>query len=441
MRTLVVGMARLLLWVFFRRVVVVHPERLPASGPVIYVLNHPNGLIDPLFILCQAGRPVSFLAKEPLFRMFFVGSCLRALDALPVYRAQDHVDPKQNAQTFASARDILARGGSIALFPEGTSHSDPTLKPLKTGAARIALGAAAPPTNVPLRIVPVGLAYDAKQTFRSRAQIQVGESFEVAHVALTESGEPPAEPVRQLTEQIGAALAGLLVQSDRTETLKAIDLARRLFAADDPALRTDHDAVLDLQKRISRLEAALRPVKPDLVKEITERVVQHGRTLEALGVAEHDIVPARLTPGRLFRRVVISVLWLPATALMTAGALLNIVPYRFTAVVSRKASHGEEDVVATAKLLAALLAFPVTWGAWALLALLWRGWPTAALTLVTVALLGYVSLVFREQLDRHRATLRAFGLVLFQPGTFAHLVNERRELRELMTRIAESLPG
>src|ERR1700678_2815811 len=101
MRTLVVSLARLLLWVFFRRVVVVHPERLPPSGPVVYVLNHPNGLIDPLFILVQAGRPVSFLAKEPLFRMFFVGTCLRALDALPVYRTQDHADPKQNAQTFA----------------------------------------------------------------------------------------------------------------------------------------------------------------------------------------------------------------------------------------------------------------------------------------------------------------------------------------------------
>ena len=440
MRALVVNLARLLLWVFFRRVTVAHPERLPATGPVIYVLNHPNGLVDPLFVLAYAGRPVSLLAKEPLFHMFFVKTCLRALDALPVYRARDQADPKQNAQTFANARAILQRGGSIALFPEGTSHSDPTMKPMKTGAARIALGAAAAPSNLPLRVVPIGLVYSAKQSFRSEAQLHVGESFEVPHVELTEAGDAPPGPVQQLTEAIGAGLEKLLVQSDRTETLQAIELGRRLFAAEDADLQSDRDAVLELQRRMARVEAMLRPIRPELVKEITARVLHHAHTLEALGIAEHDIVPARLTGALLIRRVAGAVLALPVAAVAVVGGLLNLPPYRFIAFVSRRASHGEDDVVATVKLLAALLMYPLTWIGWSLAMTAWRGLEAGGATLVATPMLGYVSLLYRERLGRQLAVLRAFALATFRPQTMSMLVNERRELRALMQQISDSLP-
>src|SRR4029453_633474 len=106
---------------------------------------------------------VSFLAKEPLFRMPIIGAIVRAMDSIPVYRRMDQADTAQNAVTFEAARSLLARGGSLALFPEGTSHSDSRLKPFRTGAARIALGAGLDG----LVIVPAGLFYTAKSRFRS----------------------------------------------------------------------------------------------------------------------------------------------------------------------------------------------------------------------------------------------------------------------------------
>src|SRR5262245_30581655 len=143
---------------FFRRIEVEGREHVPATGPVIFILNHPNALMDPLVLINQAGRPVSFLAKEPLFRTPVLGRMVKAMDAIPVYRRMDQADTANNAKTFAAARELLARGGSLALFPEGTSHSDPRLKPFRTGAARIALGARVPG----LRIVPAGLFYTDK---------------------------------------------------------------------------------------------------------------------------------------------------------------------------------------------------------------------------------------------------------------------------------------
>ena len=111
-----------------------------------------------------------------------IGAIARAFEAIPVHRRQDAgSDLAKNAQTFETARAVLVRGGTIAIFPEGTSHSDPKLRPLKTGTARIALGAAAAlPQGLALEVVPAGLYYRTKQTFRSVALLHFGDPFHFA---------------------------------------------------------------------------------------------------------------------------------------------------------------------------------------------------------------------------------------------------------------------
>src|SRR6266566_2202020 len=141
-RRIIVAILRFAMRVYFRRVEVVGLEHVPPRSPVIFVLNHPNALVDPAFLLSLAPRRVSFLAKSPLFRMPVLGYFVRAMDSLPVYRQQDEgEDVSKNREMFVAARKLLSRGGTIGICPEGVSHDEPRLRPIKTGAARIALGA------------------------------------------------------------------------------------------------------------------------------------------------------------------------------------------------------------------------------------------------------------------------------------------------------------
>jgi len=167
------------------------------------VLNHPSGLIDPAFLLCLAPRRVSLLAKAPLFRMPVIGFfCprVRGHPGTPAPRIAGS-DRHRTGRRSNAARAVLARGGAIAIFPEGQSHSDPKLRPFEDGARPASRSGLRPglAQSSPIRIVPAGLYYRAKRTFRSAALLHFGDPFVVHPVALAPGEEPPAGPVRELT--------------------------------------------------------------------------------------------------------------------------------------------------------------------------------------------------------------------------------------------------
>ena len=84
------------------------------------MLNHPNALVDPVFLLCLVPRKVCFLAKAPLFRMPVLGYFVRALDALPAYRHQDQgADVSKNEETFAAALTPVSRWRNDRHLPGG----------------------------------------------------------------------------------------------------------------------------------------------------------------------------------------------------------------------------------------------------------------------------------------------------------------------------------
>ena len=167
------GLARVLIRSFFRDVEVEHGERIISGRPTVVVADHRNGLVDGLLLIAALGRYPRFLGKSTLFRNPLLWPFLHLGGVVPIYRTQDGGSPEGNRRAFARCHRLLAAGGMVVVFPEGISHDEPTLQPLRTGAARLALSAADDGV-ADVETVAVALIYDDKQRFRSRALVRVG---------------------------------------------------------------------------------------------------------------------------------------------------------------------------------------------------------------------------------------------------------------------------
>lgn len=432
LRTAVRQVFGVALRVFFRRIEIVGAARVPATGPVIFVLNHPNALIDPAFLLCLSPRPVSFLAKAPLFKTPVLGWIVRAFDSIPVYRRQDEGGDVDNRATFRTARALLERGQAVAIFPEGTSHSDPRLKPLKTGAARIALGTALPD----LQIVPAGLYYDDKARFRSDALVFYGEPFAVEPAALDERGEADPEAVHALTRRIERALGEVTFQADQAEALALVERVSRIFAAGSEAPWTLAEG-FDLRRRMVAGYNHLREAEPQTIAALHDRVSRYERDLAALGLAPEHYGPADFTLAGSVRYALRSAaslgLLLPLALL---GTTLHYPAYRVTGWLARRFSGGYQDMLATIKLLVATLLYPLTWLALGL-AVGWRlGWPAGLVAGLVAPASGAAALLFWERFASVGAAARGLLLFVTRRNTLARLHADRAAIRDAIVELA-----
>jgi UMF1 family MFS transporter len=224
---IVAGLARLALHVFFREVNLEGLERIPRGVPVVLVANHNNSVVDSFLLLALPRARPRILAKSPLFSHPVMRPLLSLAGALPVYRREDPgSDVKRNAETFSRCHRILAAGGCVALFPEGTSHNLERRLPLKSGAARIVLGTEAAYGPLGVRVVPAGLRYDAKDRFRSKVWVHVGPPLDpTPEVALYRDEGGAA--LRALTTRMGAGLEQAVLRARETsEEESAVEVGR-----------------------------------------------------------------------------------------------------------------------------------------------------------------------------------------------------------------------
>lgn len=363
MRRLLVALCGLLLRIFFRRIEVVGRHHLPPTGSVVFVLNHPSGLVDPLFILCLSGRRVSFLAKEPLFHMPVIGAFVRAFECLPVYRTRDGADPQKNLEMMKNAVALLSSGNALALFPEGTSHSEPELKPFKTGAARIALSAASHcPT--PVWLVPAALYYEQKDTFRSRAVLAFGEALQTPQLTLEGTGQPPLAETHALTQKLQLALLRIMPTAESANDLVIAELAERVLvaAARDEGrtnMRVSLAVRMNTRRRLIDSYRELIVTHPTQVGQLVRRIQLLHARMEQLGLPID--APLHRDAGSLHREKLLLLRTLALAPLGTLGALLHYPTYRLIRFLAFRYAGAETDVLATGKLLGGLLLYPVTW--------------------------------------------------------------------------------
>lgn len=430
---------RVILRIFFRRVEVTGAAAVPRAGPVLFCANHPNALVDPLVLLVTAPRRVSFLAKAPLFRMPVIGWFARALDAIPVYRAQDFPEGRpDNTGMFAAARAVLESDGAIGIFPEGTSHSDPDLRPLKTGAARIALGTG---STRPVQVVPVAINYTAKSAFRSAALVCYGDPVLVPAPGPGQVGEPPSDAVIALTARIERGMREHLVVAQARETLELANQLERLFLSEgeEGPRRPGLAESAGLRRRLLAAYPEVVRRLPHDAARLRARLDRHEARLQGAGLDPVLLTARPFTlAGVLAYSLRSAVYFTLAGPLAIPGIVLHYPAYRAIGFLARRVAGESQDVVATAKALGALLLFPLTWGAvgWGVTG--WLGWPWGVAAALATPVAGWTGLRFVERLDTVLGASRSLMLWLLGRDRFLRLQAERRRLRQDVLALARA---
>lgn len=208
-------LARLMTGVYYRRRLILGREHLRFEGPAIVISNHPSTLSDVFNIGIHVRQTMFFLANYGLFRHPVSNWLLSRLYCIPIKRKEDvpEGEPRNNDVYFEQAYRHLERRGLLYIAPEGYSWMHRYVLPFKTGTARIAFG-----TEVcnnwaaDVKIVPVGLSYNAPHWFRSDVVVHFGPPIRVSEWRERfEADEEQA--VRDLTDALYATVRSLCVHA------------------------------------------------------------------------------------------------------------------------------------------------------------------------------------------------------------------------------------
>jgi glycerol-3-phosphate O-acyltransferase/dihydroxyacetone phosphate acyltransferase len=437
---------------FYRRIDVEGLERLPRNAPLILVVNHPNALVDALLVGWSIPRRVVLTAKATLFQSRPLATLLGWIGVVPLVRSSDvraapgatgTIDPRRNARAFGALRDVLRRQGAVVIFPEGISHDNPSLAPLRTGAARIALEARDEGGVEGLYIVPIGLTFERKDAPRTRVLVQVGDAIEVDQWTIGVETAVPA-----LTEEIDARLRAVTQNYETADDAARAAALSTLFAA---LFRNEPESVgssrslrveVSLARRIEGARRALAHSRDDQLRARTDALLQSLAAFEAR-LALHNVALDDVTVSAAGRHAAPFVLregWVLAIAGPVAlwGNINHWLPFHGARLIARRSIESASDpamrtIVAGTALVVAFYA--MQGAAVALLA----GWIAAVLYVVSLPLAADVNFVLRERVRRvvHRA--RTYLLFRRRPKLREQLQGELQRLRDEALAIEQQL--
>src|SRR6266550_3577042 len=168
---------------FYSDIRVISHDRIPLNSPVLLAASHHNALVDCLIVGLLFPRRITITAKATLTENRFIAALFDMLGIVPLRRTGDEqkntpgkpIDRSRNVSAFENLLKVLKRGGAVLIFPEGKSHNEPELAPLKTGLSRIAIEARDSWGIHDLRIVPLGLNFENKGQPGSAVVVEVGD--------------------------------------------------------------------------------------------------------------------------------------------------------------------------------------------------------------------------------------------------------------------------
>ena len=316
--------------IFFRSIYFNHKNLIPNDGPLIIVANHPSMFMDPILIAASIDRKVSFLAKGSIFNNKLVAKILPHLGLIPIHRQQD--DPSQlgkNTNTFKKSFEHLEKGGAILIFPEGISNSSQRkLQPIKSGAARIAIGAEQRNNNtLGVNISIIGLNYENQHKFNQDVLINIEAPLKVSEYI--NKFDNPAD---EITETI---IKKLEANTISIENKTHDELARKIEMLmqqekDERSFTANYELTHNIANAINYFDK----LEPKRINQISSKIEQYFLKLKEIGV--EDVVVNRKNLELNTMRFLLLFKLLIGLPFYLLGLINNFLPYEIPAYVANK---------------------------------------------------------------------------------------------------------
>jgi glycerol-3-phosphate O-acyltransferase/dihydroxyacetone phosphate acyltransferase len=327
--------------VFFKNAHIHRPELMPDKGPLIICANHPGAFLDPVVISTLVKPKIYFLAKGAIFKGKFAKWFLPKLNIIPVFRQQD--DPTQmhkNEETFSKCFEHLEKGGTILIFPEGISITERKLRPIKTGAARIALGAQEKyGKELGVKIACVGLNYENPHTFHRDVYISYSEPINTSDYYDKFKTEGFAA-VEELTEEIRTRLVEQMIHTEDTDTDILVGNIEHLYKSEllkeQGISKGDKDAAFELSKRIVLTVNYFKDREPERVERISVAIKSYFWKLHEIGLSDSVIREGSAKGSRFLKNVKELLFIILGFPFFFYGILHNYIPFFTASFLSKK---------------------------------------------------------------------------------------------------------
>jgi 1-acyl-sn-glycerol-3-phosphate acyltransferase len=426
---------------FFRRIQVLGKENI-ISGPVIFAINHPNNLIDSLVVAYAIERKIHYLATAQLFRNKIMSLFLHKMGVIPVYRKQDDNSyGEKNVSMFQSCYDVLKQGGAIGIYPEGTTHAEPRIRKIKTGAARIALETENlyhPGVN----LVPVGLNFSVRKSFRSEVIVSIGPPISASKY-LEKYQSASTETVEELTDDLQKAIEAQVIVIDEPELDRLVKQIEEIYKGElirdlleIRGLKKDEIDRFQLSKRLIAGIHYFNEKNPDLIRRIQEEIETYIGRLEKIKVHVSLIETLVNNPTsykRFLLRVVLMLICFPPALW---GALNHFFPYQISRLVSRKIAKRETDY-ATVRILSGMVLYTLFYVVQIYAVYRLFGLFPAVIYGTTLPIAGAFAYYYKEKFRKMREDFKLLFIMITRKKLLQRLVEQRERLIALMDEAKE----
>lgn len=318
--------------IFFRSVHIRNVENVPKTGGLLLAANHPSTFLDPLVLAVWIRRPIYFLTNGGVFKNPILAWFFKRLFMVPIYRKQDKTEDGNNAAkneaAFEACYKLLAKGGAIVIFPEGGSEDERKLRKLKTGLARIALGAEAKyQFDLGVKVVCAGINYTNPRQFQSELFVQYDNPIIVSNYkeAYLENSQ---NTVQDLTTEVEKRLSSLIVNTYDLETDEFVRKIETLYSynlqefLDLPSDNTEH--IFTMAQHFADATQYFRQQQPQRYESFKAKVNQYFALLKKHNLP--DKVVANYHPEN--RNIVRNLpLLIAAFPIYLLGIIHNFIPY------------------------------------------------------------------------------------------------------------------